>query len=66
MDEDDGEEQKDLKKALSGERDILMQAAIGNIDVESIELERENIIAHGGILPDPPVTNKLEFSPEES
>ena len=43
-----------------------MQAAIGNIDVESIELERENIIAHGGILPEPPVTNKLEFSPEES
>lgn len=54
---------KNLKKAHSEDRDILMQAAIGNIDVEMIEQEREDIIAHGGRLPDPP---KPEFTPEES
>lgn len=36
----DDEQPKDLKKANSLDRDILMQAAIGNIDVEEIELER--------------------------
>jgi len=41
-----------------------MQAAIGNIDVKEIEKERENIIAHGGRLPDPP--KPTTFSPEES
>lgn len=53
MEEDEDDEQKDLKKAVSGERDILMQAAIGNINVEEIEQERENIIAHGGQVPEP-------------